>query len=1011
MGPPSRDGPVSFTNVSVAAGLSGTRGNFFSWGDYDNDDHQDLLVDGKRLFRNSGPPDFTFTDVTAKAGIDRRVTSGVFGDYDNDGWLDIFCGGGEASSDHPKYPDILWHNNRDGTFTDVTTSAGGISDTFPTVAGCWSDIDRDGYIDLYMVNYENSTLQGYPDHFWFNNGDGTFRNGTVSSGMSEYDHPYQGRGMSFSDLDNDGFMDGYVSNYRIMPNYLYLNQRNGTMIEAASSRGVDGHGNDHPITQDGPYYGHSLGSSWGDIDNDGDMDLWVTNLAHKDAWRGPICDDSYLFENLGPEGGYAFEDRREGSGIPIKQIPGALLGDGDELMVSSAMADYDNDGDLDLFIPQVYGDVSYAYSYLYSNEGGFVFSDVSTEASLRIWNTYGSAWCDYNEDGWVDLVTGGGTWNQDLVSTTDYMVHLFRNEGAASNGDRMWLEADLVGRGSSFDAIGARVVVDVDTVGDGEFDLSIMREVQGGTAAQGQQDSMLLHFGLGSSVKALRMTVKWPMGREVRIEDVEPNTIMRLFEPTEDIEMELTITSFTPGNDSSEIGLTVLAPTGYPITYCEFDLAVQGADRTYRSTITYDKRLEPGSNRIDLSGPGIPPDITAEVVITVIRSYPHLANDATASFLYDPFTNILPVPIISGPDLVKVGEAFTVGGEDSYDPDGAVISYMFDMGDGTVSGWQRSGIFSHEYSSIGEYTVRLSVKDDGEGLSPADAVHKIEAIEDQVTSPKAVIDYIRPDVVNEGESVRLKGHGEAYKDRTISAYEWASSIDGNIGSEPLVVIEDLSPGLHIITFMVKDSEGEWSSPAEGDLEVTAVIAMELWVEIVPLPQGPYSGPVEFKGTSGPVDLVEYVEVRIDSGPWKRTRSVPDWAFEVDCSALSPGMHRIDARSFGDGYYSTAYASLEFDVYVPSGDEENVSSSSEEQDIIGTLKDNMAIIIVAALMILMVVAFVVLFLAIRKRPKRSISSVRPAAGQSSSEGPIEDLVSISPVKDDMDVEIIEAVIVQ
>jgi len=108
--------------------------------------------------------------------------------------------------------------------------------------------------------------------------------------------------VSFCDFDNDGFQDAYVSNYRIMRNYLYHNTGfAGVMEEIAEKAGVEGHESYHPITRDGPYYGHSLGSSWGDMDNDGDMDLWVTNLAHKDVYRGPICDDSYLFENQGEE--------------------------------------------------------------------------------------------------------------------------------------------------------------------------------------------------------------------------------------------------------------------------------------------------------------------------------------------------------------------------------------------------------------------------------------------------------------------------------------------------------------------------------------------------------------------------------------------------------------------------------------------------------------------------------------------------------------------------------------
>ncbi|MBN1390480.1 MAG: VCBS repeat-containing protein [Candidatus Thermoplasmatota archaeon] len=1006
MDAPSRGGPVIFTNVSAVVGLSGIGGNFFSWGDFDNDHHQDLLIDGKRLFWNSGPPEFTFSDVTLKAGIDRPVNSGVFGDYDNDGWLDIFCGGGSASSDHPIHPDILWHNNRDGTFTDVTELVGGISDTFPTVAGCWADIDRDGSIDLYMVNYENGTYQGYPDHFWFNNGDGTFRNGTLSSGMSEYDHPYQGRGMSFSDMNNDGFMDGYVSNYRIMPNYLYLNQRNGTMVEAASLMGVEGHGNEHPVTKEGPYYGHSLGSSWGDLDNDGDMDLWVTNLAHKDAWRGPICDDSYLFENLGPDEGYSFMDRREDSGIPIKQIPGAILGDGDELMVSSAMADHDNDGDLDLFLPQIYGDVSYAYSYLYSNDGDLKFSDVSTEAGLRVWNTYGSAWCDYNEDGWMDLVTGGGTWDQDLGQTSGYMVHLFRNEGASSNGDRSWLEVDLVGRGSGSSAIGARVIVDVDTDGDNEFDLSIMREVQGGTAAGGQQDTTVLHFGLGNSVEALRMTVKWPMGREVIMDDVEQNTILRLFEPTEDIGVDLTITSFQPTNNGSEVGLTVDGPIEYPITFCEFGLLVHGSQERYEFIIPWNERLEPGSNRIILMAPGISPDIVAEVEVSIIRSYPPLTGEAFASYVHDPMTNLLPYPVVSGPDTVKVGEAFTVDGAGSYDPDGTVVSYLFDMGDGTISSWQISESYTHQYRTEGRYTVRLSVMDDHNSVSVDEAMHAIEVKGAFDTVPVAVIDSIRPDIVSEGETVRFKGHGEPYTDRTITNYEWTSSIDGTIGTDPSIVVDALSLGIHEILFKVRDSEGEWSSPTEGQVEVTPVITEELWVEILPLwSQGPFSGPVLFKGTSGPQSIVENVEVRIDSGPWKRTSSVPEWTFEVDCSKLSSGTHRIDARSFGDGYYSSAYASLEFETDAIVNDTGGIARDQDDAYSKSFFVWGVIFVAVLIFALLTVTVWVMVSNRYRRNYFKWTNSGRP-----SDEGTAEHPVGFVAEKEDVNAEILEAIII-
>ncbi|MGA1793014.1 MAG: FG-GAP-like repeat-containing protein [Thermoplasmatota archaeon] len=1009
--PPTRDGPVSFTNVSAEVGLSDVRGNFFSWGDFDNDGHQDLLVDGKKLFRNTGPPDFHFADVTERSGIDRPVNSGVFADYDNDGWLDIFCGGGRGSSDHPELPDVLWHNDRDGTFSDATSSAGGLSDTFPTVAGGWADVDRNGYLDLYMVNYENGTYQGYPDNFWYNDGDGTFSNGTSSSGMDEYGSPLQGRGISFSDFDNDGFVDAYVSNYRIVPNYLYRNQRNGTMLESAAAFGVEGHGNDHPITQDGPYYGHSLGSSWGDLDNDGDMDLWVTNLAHKDAWRGPICDDSYLFENQGPEEGYSFIDVRDGSGIPIKQIPGGVLGDGDELMVSSALADHDNDGDLDLFIPQIYGDVSYAYSYFYSNDGDMTFTEVSSDVGIRVWNTYGSAWCDYNEDGWIDLVTGGGTWNGDLGQTTDHMVHLYRNDGASTNSENLWLEVDLVGRESNSDAIGARVKVEVDRDGDGSFDLSMIREVQGGTAAHGQQDSMVLHFGLGNPVEDIRVTTIWPMGREVVMDDVQPNTRLENFEPTEDIGLNLTITNFEPSGEGTEILLQVHDPSVYPISYIEFEVTVESLDGLDNYVIPHTERISPGNNDITLMTPGLQEDIVANVTVEVLRSFPPISSGTSDSIRYDPLSNILPVPILDGPSEVEVGDLFSVDASRSFDADGSISGYSFDMGDGTVSGWQDETIFSHSYTVAGDYDVRLSVKDDRGAVSLDDAIITIEAHGELATTPVAVIDYIRPDVVEEGERVRMKGHGTPSGDRTIEGYEWTSSIDGLLGDTSYLAVETLSPGVHEIQFAVLDSDGEWSEPAVGQVEITAVVIVELWVEIAPpAVSGPYSGKLELKGSSGPPDRVEMVEVRIDSGPWERTRTVPDWTFEIDCGELGIGSHRIDARSFGDGYYSSSYASFEFEVVEQITDDLVGTNTTGGGGMLGSIPNPVWIVFAAGGVVLIAAVVVVMLLLMSRKAPRS-SSEMGASRSLTPEEPLKDPVSIVSEEDYGDIEVVEASVIE
>jgi len=904
---PVRAGPVTFMNVSGECGLSAFSGNFFSWGDHDNDGYQDLLVDGKRLLRNNGPPGHTFTDVSSKAGLGYNVNSGVFADYDNDGHLDLFLGGGRGSNDHPEFPDRLLRNLGDGTFRDVTFQAGNLSDTFPTVAGAWSDIDRDGHLDLYMVNYENGTYEGYPDHVWFGTRDGTFENRTYDCGMDEWSHPYQGRGASFADFDNDGWQDLYVSNYRIMPNYLYSNDH-GTMNEVAADRGVEGHASDHPVTREGPYYGHSVGSCWGDLDNDGDLDLWVTNLAHKDAWRGPICDDSYLFENLGEGSGWTFRDRRGDCGIPVKEIPGTLR-DGDELFVSCSMADYDNDGDLDLFLPQIYNNISYAHSYLYRNDGSFRFTDVTEESGIMVWNTYGSAWGDYDGDGWMDLVTGGGYGEESANGVLGSSVHLYRNLGADSGTDNGFIKVELTGRESNRAAIGARATVLIDDDRDGEADRRMIREVQAGNAANGLQDSMVLDFGLGQTSGIVDLVIDWPMGRQVVYRDIGTDLTFEAFEPDDEISYAVQITDSSLSEGYVDLSWEVANPTDYPLKEYVLWTLVEGGSTSVNYGMKASEVLEgepigPGGSWMTsarLEGDGVGFEDGDRLTVMMLGAYPRPGSNPYDGLRLSKNGSRAPVAVLFGPDSGEVGAELSFTGIGSYSPEGRVVGYRFDFDDGTPPQWQDRHDARHAFDGPGSYSVRLKVRNE-EGLeSERDAILQVNISEMEDDGPKAVISSIEPQEPVEGQEVLFEGYGVPASGHRIDGYEWRSDIDGTLAKDRAFTTADLSRGDHMIRFRVHDTSGRWSPYVEQALTVSIPGPDDLWIAFDPgMDLVNVSGRVRIAGTCGPAGTVFEVQVRIDQGEWRNAWSVPDWWIEMDLEGLDPGSeHVLEARA-GDG---------------------------------------------------------------------------------------------------------------
>lgn len=488
-----------------------------AWGDYDNDGDEDLLINGGRLFRNNGSPFWNFTEVTEESGL-TPYYSGIFGDYDNDGFLDIF-----TCTSNPSTPEILWHNNGDGTFTDVTSESG-IVDEYNTPAAGWGDFDDDGFIDLYVANYEGSgsggsglTNEPLPDFLWHNNGDGTFTDVSEKAGLrDEEDHC--GRGVNWGDYDNDGDLDIYISNYRLHPNLLWENQGDGTFINVAEEKGVDGvkRYSYYDLLETEPYYGHTIGSAWGDINNDGNLDLFVANLVHKDAERGKYCDDSKMYLNMGDENNYVFEDLRPDCGMPHKEY----MGGEDELWSGVCWGDFDNDGFLDLFVTSVYTDIDYAHTYLFKNNGDNTFTDYAVDAGVRVWANWGTSCCDYDNDGDLDLIVCGKDGIDAANNPTN--IHLFRNDGVKKHN---WLKIKINGGKIENEnstvlnraGIGTRITV---ISKDETFQI---REVEGGMGTCSNQNSLECEFGFGEYYDNVNIEIRYSRDKILSFDDIDLN--------------------------------------------------------------------------------------------------------------------------------------------------------------------------------------------------------------------------------------------------------------------------------------------------------------------------------------------------------------------------------------------------------------------------------------------------------------------------------------------------------
>ncbi|MHC5036851.1 MAG: CRTAC1 family protein [Planctomycetota bacterium] len=464
-----------FDAIQLRLGLQDARGRRIAVGDANGDGLPDLLLGGCRLWIHRGKTFENATEASGLAGAGGR--GGLFADVDNDGDLDLFLAG---SGKGPKPGDALLLNDGKGRFLRV--QAAGVSDEHPTEGAAFGDYDGDGFVDLYVANYEGPMSIGHPDFLYKGRGDGTFVDVSEKAGI-ERNHHRCGRGVNWGDFDNDGDLDIHVSNYRLQPNFLLQNRGDGTFADVAEEKGVKG-------VQIRGYFGHTIGSDFGDIDNDGDLDLFQANLAHPRFIE--FSDQSFLLINGGAPH-FMFRDDRRRRGIRFE-----------ETHSDPVFADFDNDGFLDLYITSVYRGRK---SFLYRNRGDGSFADVTWYAGVRVDNGWGCAVTDIDRDGDLDLLVCGSDGLQ-----------IFRNRG----NDHAWLTVRVIGGPkSNRSGIGARVILRTRA---GGFQ---MREIQGGRGTT-SQDEMCAHFGLGAHPGPVTVIVRFPANPPITrtYENVEPNRIL-----------------------------------------------------------------------------------------------------------------------------------------------------------------------------------------------------------------------------------------------------------------------------------------------------------------------------------------------------------------------------------------------------------------------------------------------------------------------------------------------------
>ncbi len=494
-----------FADVSQAAGITAAHRGIWdpeeelqgylaigqAWGDYDNDGWLDLYVTGNLepnvLYHNNRDGTFSVSEHSKSVSLPGVPSGGVvWGDYDNDGWLDLYVVNFGANA--------LFHNQAGGGFRDVTATAG-VGDIGKGTSAAWGDYDNDGWLDLYVTNWscfpecDPVDFAMQQDRLYRNNGDGSFTDVTAT-----LDYPMTlgaGFAPAFLDYDIDGDLDLYVVNDKLqneIGNVLWRNDGAGCghwcWVNVSNATGLD-------------LMINGMGLDASDYDNDGDLDIYVTDMVY----------NMYLMMN---DGQGSFQNRARAAGVAINVQPDQGVGWG------AVFFDYDNDGWQDLYVAateyfQTFPDLEVSFmnerpDALFHNSGQQSFEDVSHISGIdEALATLGVAYADYDHDGDLDLVTGN--WNAGY--------RLYQNQAQPSSEAR-WLSIGLRGNADiNVDAVGTRVYLTT------EEGLSQMQTVKIGSGLGGNNQPEL-HFGLGSATMA-NLWIVWSNGAECSLAGVPAN--------------------------------------------------------------------------------------------------------------------------------------------------------------------------------------------------------------------------------------------------------------------------------------------------------------------------------------------------------------------------------------------------------------------------------------------------------------------------------------------------------